>query len=592
MDQTSAEWLASVESAIRNGPIGWARIISVRLALRAFPISESVPQDWFEDPIQFPFRALFLSWAAENTSDEAMADAASKAAIYPIDEFGFYSDGHFAARVAAFAASTFVNTTKDELVRIILGLIDDSRVIDDHTSASFGSENEFDVDGIFLEAISSDLNWLVQRGIPLGSRMMTSRSLWSAAEDTRKRLQLAHAGWFKAWSSLASKLQKVDPNYAVWIDWYRRRIMGSDAAFDIPGDFARTEDKAILRRLAEATDEDFWGKGHEFVNAELTRWLEVARARAAVSQSGDPPATPPQDPSATTYGVNQQGQLDRLPPADQVHLRDVPNQRRNYADLRAAVFELLQEGQRLGPRLQPRLERFGQSLPEDFRRAEAYLVWRDGIALRRLYRAHLAVAQSKDPDPARLEPAVAEGLGGVLDLYNPFAFADDGIRAKDEATIAPQERAGAEAEASSAAPLVSAIMAAPEIVTAAALGDLAADADNADLPADDPYAAQALDQANRTWRNLFAAMVSDTWVAFNDTGVIGKGIAGGAAWDGIKLIATTAGGIEFAPLLAFIATNAPALQSYAAIAFTSFPHLPDVIAQISALWQRLRQVAE
>jgi hypothetical protein len=33
-----------------------------------------------------------------------------------------------------------------------------------------------------------------------------------------------------------------------------------------------------------------------------------------------------------------------------------------------------------------------------------------------------------------------------------------------------------------------------------------------------------------------------------------------------------------------IATNGAALQSYVAVAFTSFPHLPGLIEAISALW--------
>jgi hypothetical protein len=76
-------------------------------------------------------------------------------------------------------------------------------------------------------------------------------------------------------------LADIDPNYSVWIDWYERRIRGERAAFDIPGDKGRIEDKRILRRLAEATDEDFWGKGHEYVNATLKGWLDEARARVA-----------------------------------------------------------------------------------------------------------------------------------------------------------------------------------------------------------------------------------------------------------------------------------------------------------------------
>ena len=381
----------------------------------------------------------------------------------------------------------------------------------------------------------------------------------------------------------------IDPNYSVWNDWYERRIRGERKAFEISGDKYEIEDRKILRRLAEATDEDFWGRGHEHVNATLKGWLDEARERVAPVPEIE---TPPQEAGAIAYGVNEHGKLDRLPLSDQVHLRDVPDQRRSYADLRAATGELLEEGQRLGPRLHPRLERFAQSMPERFEDAEAYLVWRDGIALRRLYRAHLAVAHGKDPDPTRLDAAVAEGLGGVLDLYNAFAFADDGIRAKDEATIPPQERVIQEAEAAVAKPLVEAMLATPDIATPEALSDIAADAEDADLSANDPYAGQALDQANRTLRNWSAGLLGGGKRVLDEANTSAKEVRSGAERAVGALIVSELCGVTSvsAPLIQFIATQAPVLQSYVAVAFSSFPHLAELIDRIVGLWNRIKNL--
>jgi hypothetical protein len=41
-------------------------------------------------------------------------------------------------------------------------------------------------------------------------------------------------------------------------------------------------------------------------------------------------------------------------------------------------------------------------------------------------------------------------------------------------------------------------------------------------------------------------------------------------------------------MIKFIATNAAALQSYVAVAYTSFPHLPDLVARIVAMWNHMR----
>ncbi len=126
--------------------------------------------------------------------------------------------------------------------------------------------------------------------------MLTIRNLWSGQPAK---------WWTDEWLKLTNYLIDIDPNYSVWTDWYNRRIRGERAAFDIPGDKNRKEDKLILRRLVEATDHDFWGKGHEFVNAELTRWLYEARARAA-SQVQPEPSALPQDPEQIAAALLRQ----------------------------------------------------------------------------------------------------------------------------------------------------------------------------------------------------------------------------------------------------------------------------------------------
>jgi hypothetical protein len=444
----------------------------------------------------------------------------------------------------------------------------------------------------------------IETSVAEAGQVMLNRPIWPFGRDIY---------WESLWTKVPPKLNRIDSNFAVWIDWYERRIRGERAAFDIPGDKYRKEDKKILRRLAEATDEDFWGKGHEYVNATLKGWLDEARERVRPSEvhalqamniSTGPPEVgsatlgiveaqlelsppPPQDPSAITYGINEQGKLDRLPNSDQVHLRDVPDQRRAYTDLRDTAAELLGEGQRLGYRLALALERFLHSLSDHFEDAEAYLVWRDANALRRLHRAHREASKSLEPDEAKLEPVIAEGLGGLLDLYNNFAFADDGLRAKDEARISPQERASAEAEAKAASPLVEAILATPEIATSDALDDIAADAEGTDLPADDPYASQVLDQANRTKRNWIAGLLSGARKAVDNPKAVGFRFTKGIV-QGIGGLAAAGLVTHQEVILHFFATNAAILSHYVAIAYPAYPQLPELIAQAKHLWQWLK----
>jgi hypothetical protein len=626
MDAVNVRSESDLESLLESQgqqSVSWAAVSAARTAIRALPFGILAAHDDHKviDGLLPLFRFCIMSWAASNipsydfshgaylASGEMLSHqqagnsafvATAKSAIEAI-EAAYYKrawekEPEFGHTVI-YSATECLNYARSA----------SSSIISKYQLPQYKSEMngealdaaESRVSEALFDAIGTDGRWLSKHPErPKAARRLTARKLWLTEPPKL---------WLNIWKESKRRLLENEylEHYAVWIDWYERRIRGERAAFDIPGDKRRVEDKIILRRLAEATDEDFWGKGHEFVNATLKGWLDEARARVA-----PPPfvfegsgtfvmggaaivefttlSTPTQDPGAIAYGINEEGKLDRLPNSDQVHLRNVPDQRRAYNDLREAAAELLAEGQRLGHRLKRALERFLQSLPERFEDAEAYLVWRDANALRRLHRAHREAAKTPDPDEAKLEPVVAEGLGGLLDLYNNFAFADDSLRAKDEARISPQERASAEVEAKAAAPLIEAVLAASHIATSAVLDDIAAETENAKLPVDDPYTGQVLDQFNRTNRNRFGGLLSGTWAAFKNANPLVQGVLVNVTYDGLKVATTTANGIDYAPLIEFIATNGPALQSYAAIAFASFPHLPDLIASIGALWSRLR----
>ena len=170
----------------------------------------------------------------------------------------------------------------------------------------------------FWQSVAADCDWLNdKRNTEHAAGELTRMLLWQSAHPTN---------WYRGWGVLVHQLRSIDPNYSVWIDWYERRIRGERAAFDIPGDKGRIEDRKILRRLAEATDEEFWGKGHEYVNATLKGWLDEARARVApeiipAEASGvldiggtaeaalGPPPIPAQNTNALSFRANEEGRI-------------------------------------------------------------------------------------------------------------------------------------------------------------------------------------------------------------------------------------------------------------------------------------------
>ena len=218
-------------------------------------------------------------------------------------------------------------------------------------------------------------------------------------------------------------------------------------------------------------------------------------------------------------------------------------------------------------------------MPEAFGNALAYPVWRDDNALRRLYRAHRIAFESKELSSDQLEPVVAEGLSGLLDLYNHFAFGDDGLRAKDETTIPPQERASAEAEAAAAAPLAAALLQTPEVATDIVIDDIMAEADA--QPDGSPYDDQARDHANRNWRNRVAAILTGLRKAVVGVGKeTGKAVLNATIVIGITDAAT--GTHLLSTLGKFVATNAQAFITYANTAFPTYKLAPliEMIARM------------
>jgi hypothetical protein len=231
----------------------FAQVIAVRAVLRELPyaFSTRVPQKTVVDVALPSFRAISISWAARNFPAHDMASAASASATY----------GSVSIRAVLYVASATASGYA-------------SIVFDSAASAvEYAARASADASAVWTN-INRDCAWLVaEEDIASAACRLTREPLWPAGEP---------GGWREAWEYAAVRLHDFNQGYSVWIDWHNRRINGEDAAFDIPGDTDRIEDKAILARLADATDEGFWDKGATYVNTTLQNWIDEARARVAL----------------------------------------------------------------------------------------------------------------------------------------------------------------------------------------------------------------------------------------------------------------------------------------------------------------------
>ena len=241
-----------LEKWLKGKPREWAQVIAARAALRVLPYAfrHYITNDWVEKFALALFRANAISWAARN--------------------FPAHDMGHAAADAAADAARAGAHTTfhDADAARAAYAAADTSRAAD-----AARAEVRAISRGAFWNNIMADCDWLDKStdGATV-ARRLTREPLW---------LRDAPKDWPDILDKAATRLLTLYPSYQVWIDWYNRRIEGHDEAFAIPGDEDRAQDKAILIRLADATNKDFWINGATHVNTTLQGWIDEARARAA-----------------------------------------------------------------------------------------------------------------------------------------------------------------------------------------------------------------------------------------------------------------------------------------------------------------------
>lgn len=540
-------------SELSTQPTAWLKIVAVRSALRALPKLAASTNEWLRLNALNAFRASVISWAVHAYATPDIVAGAASAGASRVQGDGPLSQ---AARPARAAMGAILSAAKAS---------GGSRGSGDaaYTIGSAALALDEDSGGHDIwQAAQDDFEWLADNNArPNVVRELSRRPLWADESPD----------WFDVERLLLMlKMDKERSSFIVWINIIFEIINGTENEFKLVKDFNNSLSLEIFNRLGRASNAEFWEKGPKYVNNTLIKWIEEANARVAPEPDEQLPEAPAQDQSAVAYGVNQEGKVDRLPTSNQQHLRDQPDQRQIYADVREAFDELRAEGQRLGETLASALDRIMRSMPEAFEDAQAYLVWRDGNRLRRILLAHQAVALHTGPDPAKLDLAVAAQLDETLKLYNLFAFGDEGLRAKDENAIPPQERISGAREAELAKPVVTAILASPDIASQDVRDDVRASLDDSDVPPDNPYAPHTIDQNIRTWRNLIAAVVA-YGRANPVVALVGGGLATGIATAAGEAIFTDVMGTTqvYAPLINFIVVNAPAIKAYALTAYSN-----------------------
>ena len=254
---------ADLEDWMEHVPHAWVQVVTARSALRALPsvLSDSLTDDWLANYSVNFFRAILVAWATCSLPSYDMKRAA-RMAMAPRHKAPDIVDQSMSG--AGYTIGMALQASAADKYSYIFADIDDW-------------QKSPSVDRYLSKAIETDCNWLTNKNDSYEdiAQQCVSKSIW---------INQAPIDWDLRILSMRNRLLALDPTYQVWIDWYNRRITGKVAAFDIPGDANRTEDKKILIRLVHATNKEFWRKGATHVNTTLQSWIDEARIDAEMNE--------------------------------------------------------------------------------------------------------------------------------------------------------------------------------------------------------------------------------------------------------------------------------------------------------------------
>jgi hypothetical protein len=253
---------------LRKKPRSWSQVMAARAALQVIPyaFNRRMQKKWYKSNALVLLRSSILSWTIVNARNSNVD------LIYNIKKISDACDNS-SISAEAFGQNnvSYAFDTSSNAIRTASGITHSIRASDALADAALATFNDANRICVWRNC-SCDCDWLSsQSDADLAAYTLTRVPLWSVSEPD---------DWQQTWRYAEALLSNLDPTYQVWIDWYNRRIEGHEAAFYIPGDIDRVHDKAILARLADATDQDFWGKGATYVNTTLQGWIDEARLTA------------------------------------------------------------------------------------------------------------------------------------------------------------------------------------------------------------------------------------------------------------------------------------------------------------------------
>ena len=406
-----------IQSLFKGSSRDWSWLFAVRSALRVLPLICHADDVWLSRFALVPFRALITSWTRYRIVSHQLVDAFGS----PPDVPSLAVD---AAREAGIANLAFADERAIEsAVNATLA------AFTAYHFAAFGEQDVKEAIEALWQSCHVDWQWMNENhALPNALLDFKARALWSKNNPP--------AAFDDAWLELQTRLLAIDQSYAIWIEWFDRRISGAEPMFDIPGDRDGKQDKWLRARFAEVSTRDFWDLPAISINSELQRWVDEARARATGSEPTD--ILPPQNPNAIAFHQDANGKIAIDASVDLGALRTDPDARDRHSELRriATALKARCQGSNAGARLTGLLENFVEALGERNEEQRPSLLVQRGNRLDVEYRAY--------NDPAHLLSPLADDvlldLGSLVSAIHMHVMSEPVLRDRATAMLGPDAK--------------------------------------------------------------------------------------------------------------------------------------------------------
>lgn len=389
---------------LEDKPRAWTQILAIRTALRALPVAWGDPKDYEAYEAAAIFRAAILCWTAcKWPSHEAHVSL-----VVAATRLRWGAGGTSILRPAALA----IAAEDDDIAAVdtVAAMISAIAVLNARKGDAVESSD-------LWTALSADLTYLsdVRVSQALAALRLSSRPLWHRQQppwsvESTERMREALEG-------RGAELQ-------LWVDWYARRIGGSESAFGLPP----AEDETIGHRLSIASSK-FWGRNFPEIATEILGWIDALRPPAPLPES--------QNRIAPTFESEPNGRVDLAVDPDASRALIGEEAADQHAEARFAVECAIAACRgNAAAAIREKLERYREALGDVPGAIRPGLLVQRGEALRQELQLRQRGGAADSDLPPLLDTALLD-VKAVVTAHNMLVELNAPLAARDRAILGP-----------------------------------------------------------------------------------------------------------------------------------------------------------